>query len=446
MIDPASGVMAPRDLRVDGGTIGAIAPAGTLNPAADAEVVAAQGCWVVPGLVDAHTHLRDPGFPHKETIASGLRAAAAGGFVAVAAMANTEPVNDCPEVTKYMLARAAEVKAAALIPVGAVTRGLKGQQAADYDALAAAGVRMFSDDGMPVDSADILTDALRAAKRLGLAVSLHEEDRVLAGGGAVNAGAVAQTLGVPGVPPAAESDRVRRDLELAMKAGAPMHIAHLSVRESIELVRAARRRGAAVTCEAAPHHFSLDASAVLEFGTDAKMNPPLRERADVEALRLALSDGTIDLIATDHAPHDPPSKGAAELAGCFAAERRRWPLGSAAARAFAAAANGVVGLQTALGLAMDLVHCGLIAPARLVELMAVNPARLLKIDGGRLSEGMRADITIIDPNLQWQVDPAKSMSLSRNTPFAGRMLKGRAVATIVGGELVYRLQSNEHPK
>ncbi len=438
-IDPASGLEAQRDILLSGSTIAAIAPPGALKPEPAVTTIDVRGCWVVPGLIDVHTHLRDPGFPQKETIESGLRAAAAGGFVAVAAMANTDPVNDSPEVTNYMLARAAQVKAAALIPVGAVTRGLKGVEAADYEKLAAAGVRMFSDDGMPVDDPALLSNALEVAHHLGLPVSLHEEDRGLVRGGAINAGAVAQSLGVAGIAPAAESERVRRDLELALKAGAPIHIAHLSTRESIELVRAGRRHGAQITCEATPHHFTLDVRAVLDFGTDAKMNPPLRDTADVDALRDALADGTIDMIATDHAPHDPESKRASELAGCFGSPHKRWPLDEAQARAFAAAANGVIGLETALPLALDLVHRGLLKPMRLIELMSTNPARLLKLEGGRLAQGDPADITIIDPNLEWTVPPAGFISRSHNSPFTGRRLKGRAVATIVKGEVVYSL-------
>ncbi|HXR36324.1 MAG TPA: dihydroorotase [Candidatus Binataceae bacterium] len=437
VIDPSSGLEAARDVLVSAAKVAAIAPPGAIHPPPDAEVLDATGCWVVPGLIDVHTHLRDPGFPHKETIESGLRAAAAGGFVAVAAMANTDPVNDNPEVTAYMLARAAEVRGAALIPVGAVSKGLKGLEAADYNALARAGVRMLSDDGMPVDDPNLLLLAMHQAGVLGLALSLHEEDRDLVCGGAINAGPTADTLGVRGIPPLAESERVRRDLTLATGAGKKVHIAHISTRESLEMVIAARERGAIVTCEATPHHFSLDDRAVLDFGPDAKMNPPLRERADVDALRAALADGTIDMIATDHAPHDPGSKAAAELAGCFGARHRQWPLSAEHARAFTGAANGVIGLQTALGLALELVHSALIGPRRLVELMALNPARLLRLPGGRLVEGGPADITVIDPNLQWEVRPVDLLSRSRNTPFTGRRLKGRAVWTIVGGEVVF---------
>jgi len=437
VIDPSSGLEDARDVLISDGKIAAIAQPGMIQAPPGVQVIAAQNCWVVPGLIDVHTHLRDPGFPHKETIESGLRAAAAGGFVAVAAMANTDPVNDSSEVTAYMLARAAEVRAAALIPVGAVSKGLKGIEAADYAALARAGVRMLSDDGMPVDDPNLLLYAMHQAGVLGLAISLHEEDRDLVCGGAINAGQTADTLGVAGIPLTAESERVRRDLTLAAGAGKKVHIAHISTRESVELVIAARERGATVTCEATPHHFSLDDRAVLDFGVDAKMNPPLRDPDDVNALRAALADGTIDMIATDHAPHDPGSKAATELAGCFGAGHHQWPLTADQARAFTGAANGVIGLQTAVGLAMELVHSGLIGPGRLVELMSLNPARLLKLPGGRLCEGGPADVTVIDPNLQWDVTPAEFLSRSRNTPFTGRRLKGMAVLTIVRGEVVY---------
>ena len=268
-------------------------------------IIDAHGWWVMPGLIDPHVHLRDPGFPQKETIATGLRAAAAGGFTAVAAMANTSPVNDTPDITRYMLDRAREVHASRLIPVSAVTKGLRGAELVDFAAMAEAGARLFSDDGIPIDDQVILARALDELARLNFAVSLHEEDRHLSEEGAANAGEVSKRLGVKGYPNSAETARIRRDLALAIGTEAPVHIAHLSCAESVELVRHARRNGANVTCEVTPHHFWLDEHAVLEWGPNAKMNPPLRSSADLEAIHAAMADGTIDMIATDHAPHDP---------------------------------------------------------------------------------------------------------------------------------------------
>jgi dihydroorotase len=404
-------------------------------------VIDAAGWWVVPGLVDPHVHLRDPGFPEKETITSGLRAAAAGGFTAVAAMANTSPVNDSPEITRYMLAQAAKVRAARLVPVSAVTRGLGGRKTVDFAAMVEAGARLFSDDGIPIDDQAVLARALEETSRLAFAISLHEEDRALTGAGAVNAGEVSKRLGVAGAPAAAEIDRVRRDLALVIGAEAPVHIAHVSTAAAVDLVRAARKRGARVTCEATPHHFTLDERAALRWGPNAKMAPPLRSPRDVEALLTGLADGTIDMIATDHAPHDPGSKRMARLAACFSPERDCSRLPADAVAALTHAANGVVGLETALGLALELVHRGVIDAPRMVELMSVNPARLLRIDGGLIEEGVRADLTLIEPNKEWTVDPAKFISLSRNTPFSGRRLKGMAMVTIVAGEIVYDARS-----
>jgi dihydroorotase len=360
------------------------------------------GCWIVPGLIDPHVHLRDPGFPEKETILTGLRAAAAGGFTTVAAMANTSPVNDRPAITRYMLERAAQAHCTRLAPVSAVTHGLGGIEPVDFAAMVDAGARLFSDDGIPIDDAGVLSRALDETMRLGYAVALHEEDRALSCGGAVNAGAVAAHLGVSGYAHSAEPHRVRRDLAIAIGSGAAVHVAHVSTAESLELIRAARQRGAQVTCEVTPHHFTLDESAALTWGPNAKMNPPLRNRDDVEALHAAIRDGTVDMIATDHAPHDPKSKRMEQL-----------------------------------GLALGLVHRSLIEPARLVEMMSLNPAALLRLEAGTLGVGAVADITVIDPNLEWTVAPEKFLSKSRNTPFAGMRLKGRAVLTIVAGEIVF---------
>ncbi len=438
VIDPLYEVDGARDLLVTDGEVEALEPAGTLKPPDGAEVIDVTGLWVIPGLIDPHVHLRDPGFPEKETILTGLRAAAAGGFVAVAAMANTSPVNDTPEITRYMLERAQEAHAARLIPVSAVTKGLGGRELADFGAMAAAGARMFSDDGIPVDDQVVLSNALERVSRLGFAISLHEEDLALTGRGAINAGETSKRLGVAGIPATSETSRVRRDLAMAVGSGAAVHVAHISAAESVELVRAAKKCAAKVTCEATPHHFMLDDGAVLKSGPNAKMAPPLRSREDVEAVLHALADGTIDMIATDHAPHDPVSKKMESLARFFGIERDAKPLPPDRAEEFAHAANGVVGLETAVGLALGLVHRGLMGPSRLVELMSLNPARLLRLEtNGTLAVGARADVTLIDPNLQWTVDPARFLSKSRNTPFSGMKLKGRAVMTVVAGKIIY---------
>lgn len=437
VIDPATGLDGPHDVLAVDGRIEAVDLAGAISAPADAAVIDASGWWVVPGLVDPHVHLRDPGFPQKETIESGLRAAAAGGFTAVAAMANTSPVNDTPEVTRYMLDCARKVRSARLIPVSAVTKGLGGVELVDFDAMVEAGARLFSDDGIPIDDQVLLREAFDRLSSLGFAVSLHEEDRELSAGGAVNAGEVSKRLGVKGVPPSAETRMIRRDLALAMGAEAAVHVAHLSCAESVQMVRAARRTGTRVTCEVTPHHFALDETAVLRFGPNAKMNPPLRSRRDVEALREAMGDGTIDMIATDHAPHDPASKNLEKLAGCFAADAGAKQLSEEEARTLTCATNGVVGLETSVGLALGLVREGVITAPRMIEMMSLNPAKLLRLEAEGMSAKSRADITIIDPDIEWTVDPARFLSKSRNTPFAGMRLRGKAAMTIVGGEVVY---------
>jgi dihydroorotase len=437
LIDPARAIDELRDVLIAEGEVEAIDSPGRLGVPEGATVIDAAGCWVVPGLVDPHVHLRDPGFPEKETIATGLCAAAAGGFTSVAAMANTSPVNDTPEVTRYMLAQAEAVHAARLVPVSAVTRGLGGRETVDFDAMVAAGAHLFSDDGIPIDDQAVLASAMEQIARLGFAISLHEEDRALTASGAVNAGEVSKRLGVTGVPAAAETERIRRDLALAIGAEAPVHIAHVSTALSLDLIRAARKRGAQLTCEVTPHHFALDDRAVLRWGPDAKMAPPLRSADDVAAVVAAIADGTIDMIATDHAPHDPHSKRMERLAGLFSPEHDCGRLPASEVEALTQAANGVVGLETALGLTLELVHRGVIAASRMVEMMSLKSAQLLRIDGGTLEEGARADITLIDPNMEWTVDPAKFISKSRNSPFAGRRLKGRAILTIVAGEVVF---------
>jgi dihydroorotase len=435
VIDPANDFEGDADVLVRDGSIEAVEEPGQIGAPEGVPIVDVAGLWVLPGLIDPHVHLRDPGFPQKETIATGLRAAAAGGFASVAAMANTSPVNDSPDIARYMLDRAREVHASRLIPVSAVTKGLRGAELVDLAAMAEVGARLFSDDGIPIDDQAILSRALDELSRLNFAVSLHEEDRHLSEEGAANAGEVSKRLGVKGYPNSAETARMRRDLALAIGTEAPVHIAHLSCAESVELVRHARRNGANITCEVTPHHFWLDDRAILEWGPNAKMNPPLRNQRDRDAIRAAMADGSIDMIATDHAPHDPASKNLEHLAGCFPIHSGH--LQDEAASAFTRAANGVIGLETSLGLAMALVHEKIISPRRLVEMMCANPARLLRLEAGALSPHVAADVTIVDPNFEWTVEPAKFLSKSRNTPFAGMRLRGKAILTIVGGEIVY---------
>jgi len=432
VIDPANGRDEIADVVLDNGRIAE--PGST---AADATVIDATGKWIVPGLIDPHVHLRDPGFPEKETILSGLRAAAAGGFTAVAAMANTFPVNDSPETTRYMLDRSRAAHSARLVPVSAVTRSLGGAELVDFEAMATAGARLFSDDGIPIDDPELLARALVETKRLGFAISLHEEDRELSDEAPVNAGEVSRRLGVHGYPVAAEARRIKRDLAIARASDAPVHIAHLSCAESVRLVREARGIGTRVTCEVTPHHFALDETAFLRWGPNAKMNPPLRNRADVKAIREAILDGTVDMIATDHAPHDPGSKQLAHLVGCFAGPQGMGPLSHREAAFLSRSANGVVGLETAVGLAFGLFHGGVFSATRMVEMMSLNPARLLRLDAGTLSLGAVADVTVLDPSFEWSVDPRRFLSRSRNTPFMGMSLTGKAMLTIVGGEIVY---------
>jgi dihydroorotase len=437
VIDPSCQLDMSGDVLIRDRHVAEVASNGRVSVPEGTETIDCKGLWVMPGLIDPHVHLRDPGDMHKETIASGLAAAVSGGFTTVAAMANTSPVNDSPEVTRYMLQQARSAHAARLLPVSAVTIGLVGTQLVDFEAMVAAGAALFSDDGIPIDREDILCSALQQSERLGLAISLHEEDRAMTGHGVCHAGAVAQRLGVQGIPIEAESGRVKRDLEIAAASGGHAHIAHVATADSLDLIRQARRDGLNVTCEATPHHFSLTDEAFARWGPNAKMAPPLRSDRDCEALIEALADGTIDVIATDHAPHDPGSKKMERLGRFFDGEHEASNLSPADGAILAQAANGIIGLETALGLALMLVHRRIIDPARLVTLMSSNPARLLRCPGGTLNRGSPADITVIDATLQWTVDATTFRSISRNTPFSGMRLTGAAVMTIVEGRIVY---------
>jgi len=387
---------------------------------AEYRIIDAFGKIVTPGLIDMHVHLREPGHEHKETIASGCRAAAWGGFSAVCCMPNTNPVNDSRQVTEFIREKASELDLIRVYPVAAISKGIAGNTLCDFEALKQAGAVAVSDDGNPVMDSGMMRRAMEAARDLNLQVISHCEDMGLAAGGAMHEGEVARRLGYGGIPSASESIMVLRDIALAELTRAPVHIAHVSSLESVRAIRDAKARGIPVTAETAPHYFTITQQAVADSGTHAKMNPPLRTEADRDAIRLGLADGTIDAIATDHAPHSAKEKQVD----------------------FASAANGIIGLETAVSLSLKLVQDGVLSLGGLVEKMSTNPARILGLAGG-LRVGRSADITIIDPALDYTVYSENFQSLSRNTPFEGWQLKGRPVLTMVDGRVVYDLNKSQ---
>lgn len=410
VVDPAGGIDAVQDVWIADGRIhkvgrGLKAPAGI-------EPVDAAGKVVCPGFIDMHVHLREPGFEYKETIASGTRAAAAGGFTAIACMANTFPVNDNRAVTDYILARAKVEGVVRVYPIGAVTRNLEGTQLAELAELAEAGCVAFSDDGKCVMNAELYRRAMEYALPFGVPVISHAEDCELAHGGAMHEGFVSTELGLAGQPAAAEDVMVARDIILAELTGAHLHVAHISTAGSVRLVRDAKARGVRVTAEVTPHHLLLTDEVVRSYDSNCKMAPPLRSKRDVEACLEALVDGTIDCVATDHAPHALSEKEGE----------------------FAEAANGIVGLETAVPLLLDrLVRPGVLDLATLVTRLSTGPARLLNLPGGSLAPGAAADITILDLERTWTVDPAAFRSRGRSTPFAGFTGAGAPWMTLVGG-------------
>ncbi len=385
----------------------------------ESRIIDASGKIVTPGLIDMHVHLREPGHEYKETIESGCRSAAWGGFSAVCCMPNTSPVNDSRQVTEYIRARAEQLNLVRVFPVAAISKGIEGKTLCDYEELKQAGAVAVSDDGNPVMNSRMMRRAMEIARDMDLKVISHCEDISLAADGAMHEGAVAKNLGYPGIPGASESIMVLRDIALSELTRAPVHIAHVSVAESVRAIRDAKARGISVTAETAPHYFTITETAVKEYGTRAKMNPPLRTEADREAIRQGLADGTIDAIATDHAPHSDKEKDVA----------------------FGSAANGIIGLETAVSLSLQLVREGVLSLTRLVEKMSTNPARILGLGSG-LRVGHTADITLIDPDLEYTVNSDNFQSLSRNTPFGGWQLKGRPVLTMVGGRVVYEIDKN----
>jgi dihydroorotase len=415
VIDPAAKVDAVRDVLVMEGSVAEVA--GKLRAPKGVGVIDATGLWVVPGFIDIHVHLREPGGTAEETIFSGAEAAAAGGFAAVLAMPNTTPAIDRSYLVRYVLSRGREASGAEVMTSAALTEGRKGAAPSDISGLARAGAVAFTDDGDEVADARVLHACMREAARLGVPVLCHAEDPALVAGGVMNEGARATELGLPGRPALAEELAVARDLALAADAGARVHVQHVSTRGALAEIRSAREGGLAVTCEATPHHLLLTEDECRAYDANYKMNPPLRTEADRAALVEALADGTVDAIATDHAPHTSDEKGLE----------------------FDKAASGVVGLETALGLIMtEFVARNTITPARMVELMSLGPARIVgRADLGTLAAGARGHVTVIDPEAEWTVDPGDFHSKSRNTPFAGRTLRGRAVATLVDGRTVF---------
>lgn len=415
VVDPSQGIDGPADVLLEEGLV--VAVEAGIAPPEGAAVLDAAGLVVTPGLIDMHVHLREPGQEYKETVESGTRAAAAGGFTAVACMANTAPVHDNASVTRHIVDEARRHGYARVHPIGAVSRGLQGELLADIGEMALAGAVAISDDGLPIANAELMRRALLYARHYDLPVIQHAEDLNLTGPGVMHEGAVSTRLGLPGIPGASEDIIVARDIILTEDFGGKYHVAHLSTARSLDLVRRAKAAGLAVTCEVTPHHLILTDQAVAEssFSPDTKMKPPLRAEADREALLAGLVDGTVDVIASDHAPHHPDEKDVE----------------------FSVAPFGIVGLETNLPLCLErLVHRGVISLTRFVELLSTAPARVLGLPTGTLKKGSPGDVTLFDLDASVTIDRNQFLSKSRNSPFHGWELRGRAVATVVGGRRI----------
>jgi dihydroorotase len=418
VVDPANGRDGVFDVLIDGDRVARIGR--DLPKDSDTAIVdLPSGLVVCPGLIDMHVHLREPGQEHKETVATGTAAAVAGGFTAVACMPNTSPVNDNAGVTEYILKKAAEARLARVYPIGAVSRGQKGEELADIAELKQAGCVAISDDGHPVATALLMRRALEYAGMFNLPIIEHCEEQTLKGDGVAHEGFHASALGLRGIPGEAESIMALRDIALAELTRGVVHIAHMSARQTLDAVRWGKSRGVRVTCEVTPHHVVLTdemLGAPIPYDTNVKMNPPLREAADRDAMLAGLADGSVDVIATDHAPHHADEKHVE----------------------FDHAPFGITGLETAVSLCFDrLVHAGVVSLPRLVELLSVNPARILNVPGGSLAEGAPADITVLAPDMHVTIAAATMRSRSKNTPFDGWTLRGGVAATIVGGRVVY---------
>ena len=413
VVDPSSGIDDLLDVLVENGKVKEVGK----NLKADAAVdeIDAKGLIVVPGLIDIHTHLREPGYEYKETIKTGAEAAAAGGFTTIACMANTNPVNDNASVTRYIINKAQNEACVNVLPIGAITKGLKGETLAEIGELKEAGVVALSDDGRTVRNSEVMRRGLEYARSFSVPVICHCEDTFLSGEGVMNEGVVSTRLGLKEIPPMAEDIMVSRDILLSEWTGHPVHIAHVSTAGSVRIIREAKARGVKVTAETAPHFFSLTEKSVESFDTSLKVNPPLGSDDDVKAVKEGLKDGTLDVIASDHAPHSTVEKDVE----------------------FDNAAFGMVGLETSLSLSLVLVKENILTFSQLIEKLTTNPSRVLNIDKGTLSKGADADITIIDPDAEYAVDKNLFKSKSNNSPFHGCSLKGRSVYTIVSGRVVF---------
>jgi dihydroorotase len=414
VIDPSQSIDEVCDLLVENGLVKKIGK-GLALPS-EGETIDATGKYVVPGLIDMHVHLRDPGQEYKEDIVSGTKAAVAGGFTSICCMPNTKPTIDNKAIVSYIINKAKTEGFCNVFPVGSITYGLSGERMSEMGELKEAGCVAVSDDGRPVVNSELMMRSLQYAQGIGIMVISHAEELVLVGQGVMNEGLTSTELGLKGIPRVAEDIATSRDVMLSEYTGAPIHIAHVSTAGSVRVIREAKSRGVKVTCETAPHYFTLTDDAVRGYNTNAKMNPPLREVSDVAAIKEGLKDGTIDSIATDHAPHHIDEKDVE----------------------FNEAMNGIIGLETSLPLSLKLVEEGILTIKQLIEKMSSNPSNILGLGRGTLVAGTVADITLIDPNSEWVVEADKLSSKSKNSPFTGWKMKGAATITVVGGKVVFK--------